>query len=417
MATVGGYVVLAALLLWVMRPPRGLHEAVFAIPAAAFVLLVGLERASAARHVAGRLGPTLAFVAGIFVIAEVADAVGLFDRAGAALAPLASRGDRTLVAGVAAVALLTTTVLSLDATAVLFTPVVIRLVRGRSSADAALLATVLMANGGSLLLPVANLTNLLVVQQTGVTYSAFFVRLAAPGLAAALVVTWICVRTTPFRVPALASTAPPVELPPWRQDRAAVAVVAGVVLVLAGFVVGSAEHVAPAWIACGGAIVLAALAMAIGRAKPRRLVGATSPGFLAFVLGLAVVVDAASRHGLGSWIDHRVPHGSSLWALAGMALLAALLANVVNNLPATLLLLPALAGRPTPLVLAALLGLNIGPSLTYTGSLATLLWRKVIRSEHVEPPVGRYLAAAWRSTAVALPVAVLVLWAVTRATG
>jgi arsenical pump membrane protein len=58
-----------------------------------------------------------------------------------------------------------------------------------------------------------------------------------------------------------------------------------------------------------------------------------------------------------------------------LALLAATLANVVNNLPATLALLPLVSGSPAA-VLAVLIGVNIGPNATYAGSLATLLWRR-----------------------------------------
>ena len=55
-----------------------------------------------------------------------------------------------------------------------------------------------------------------------------------------------------------------------------------------------------------------------------------------------------------------------------------MLANLVNNLPAILILLPALAPQGAGPVLAALIGVNIGPNLTYVGSLATLLWRRII---------------------------------------
>jgi arsenical pump membrane protein len=431
MATACSLAVLAVLLLCIVRPPRGLPEVAFAAPAAGIVLVTGLERWSSAREVVRTLGPTLAFVAGVFVLAEVADAVGLFERAGHWLEPLARRGERPLVVGVALVALLTTTVLSLDATVVLFTPVVVRLVRGRRSSDAALLATVLLANGGSTLLPVANLTNLLVVQQTGLGYGSFFVRMAAPGLVAALLITWICAR--PVGSSPEGAEQPPigpdhghavglhasgrVEPAPLLRDPVALFVAIGMMTVLAGFLVTSAARVAPAWVACLGAAVLSAVAVIGRRLTVRRAAGATSPGFLAFVLGLAVVVDASARHGLAAWIDHRVPHGEGLLALLAVAGLATLLANLVNNLPATLLLLPALAGRPTPLLLAALLGLNVGPSLTYSGSLATLLWRKVVREAGVEPASRRYFATAWASTTAALPAAVFVLWLVTRVTG
>jgi arsenical pump membrane protein len=77
---------------------------------------------------------------------------------------------------------------------------------------------------------------------------------------------------------------------------------------------------------------------------------------------------------------HRVvPDGTSLLAMLGVAALAALLSNFVNNLPATLVLLPvAAASGGVAQVLAVLIGVNIGPNLTYVGSLATVLWRRAV---------------------------------------
>ena len=62
-------------------------------------------------------------------------------------------------------------------------------------------------------------------------------------------------------------------------------------------------------------------------------------------------------------------------------MIAAVLANLINNLPATLVLLAALGASPAAgAVLAILIGVNVGPNLTYTGSLATLLWRRVLHA-------------------------------------
>src|SRR4029079_11147019 len=65
-------------------------------------------------------------------------------------------------------------------------------------------------------------------------------------------------------------------------------------------------------------------------------------------------------------------------ALLAMAVLATLLASLLTNLSATILLVPMVAPLGTTAVLAALLGLNIGSGLTWTGSLANLLWRRTL---------------------------------------
>jgi arsenical pump membrane protein len=90
--------------------------------------------------------------------------------------------------------------------------------------------------------------------------------------------------------------------------------------------------------------------------------------------------------------------------------IAAVLANVVNNLPATLLLLAALDPGPAPaIVLAVLLGVNIGPNLTYVGSVATLLWRQVLGSEH-RPRSGEFTVLGLLTVPLALVAATVALW-------
>ena len=109
---------------------------------------------------------------------------------------------------------------------------------------------------------------------------------------------------------------------------------------------------------------------------------AAEPGFLVFVLGLGVIVAAAERPRAGRRSSARPPgRRGAAGAAARRRRRAPLLANLVNNLPATLILVPvAAAAGPAP-VLAVLIGVNVGPNLTYVGSLATLLWRRVLHRE------------------------------------
>ena len=155
-----------------------------------------------------------------------------------------------------------------------------------------------------------------------------------------------------------------------------------VLLTLAGFVVTSFAGVNPAWAALGGAVLLAGRGLARRTETPAGVARAIGVEFLLFVLGLGVVVESVVRNGLGAALTRIIPGGSSLLTLLALAGLAALLANVVNNLPAVLVLLSVLRAAgllasPGP-VLAVLIGVNVGPNLTYAGSLATLLWRRLL---------------------------------------
>jgi arsenical pump membrane protein len=139
-----------------------------------------------------------------------------------------------------------------------------------------------------------------------------------------------------------------------------------------------------------------------------RLVAEASPGFCLFVLALAVIVEAVTRHGLGSVLAHLMPDGSGLAALLGAAVLAAVLANLVNNLPATLALVPLAAGRPA-LMLAMLVGVNVGPNMTYAGSLATMLWRRLLPAD-LKPEAREFHLLGAVTVPVILALATLALW-------
>jgi arsenical pump membrane protein len=97
--------------------------------------------------------------------------------------------------------------------------------------------------------------------------------------------------------------------------------------------------------------------------------------------------------------------------------LVALLANLVNNVPATLVLASVVPAGATGRLLAMLLGVNVGPNLTYTGSLATPLWRRVVRAAGLEPSRGAFFQFAVIATPVALVVSTVMLWLTLRVTG
>jgi arsenical pump membrane protein len=139
--------------------------------------------------------------------------------------------------------------------------------------------------------------------------------------------------------------------------------------------------------------------------------------FLAFVLALGLVVKAVSLHGLSSLVAHLVPNGTSLGSLLLVAAVAAVLANVINNLPAVLILLPAAAAAGPGVVLAVLIGVNAGPNLTYVGSLATLLWRRVLRKRGEELPASEFLRLGVVTVPPVLLASTLALWASLRLVG
>jgi arsenical pump membrane protein len=359
--------------------PFGWPEALVAVPAAALLILAGAISLDHARAEAARLGPVVGFLAAVLVLAKLCDDEGLFAACGAWMSRAAAGSPRRLLAWVFVIASATTAVLSLDATVVLLTPVVFA-TTGRLGVRAKphVYACAHLSNSASLLLPVSNLTNLLAFASAGLSFSRFAALMALPWLTAIGIEYLVLRRFFAADLNIAASTgAGQDEQPPPPMPMFTLAVVA---LILAGFALASLAGINPAWVAAAGALVLAIRALSRRRTSAKQLVSAASPLFLAFVLALGIVVRAVVDHGLAGALGHLIPTGTSLPALLGLAALAALLANVINNLPAVLVLLPLAAPHGAGAVLAVLLGVNIGPNLTYAGSLATLLWRRVVHA-------------------------------------
>jgi len=309
------------------------------------------------------------------------------------------------------IASVTTAVLSLDATVVLLTPVVFATAaRLEARARPHVYACTHLANSASLLLPVSNLTNLLAFAASGLAFGRFAALMAVPWLAAigveyAVFGRFFASDLNTGGISTGGRTGPGPGTPPPRVTLVVVA------LTLAGFAAASAAGVNPAWAAFTGAAVLAARALARRTVAPAALVRAADPPFLLFVLGLGIVVQAVTDNGLGQRLALLLPSGTGLPALLATAALAAALANVCNNLPAVLVLLPLAAPSGAGAVLAVLLGVNIGPNLTYTGSLATLLWRRIAHHHGSAPDLGEFTRLGLLTVPAALVLGVLALWA------
>jgi arsenical pump membrane protein len=385
---------------------RVVPEAAVTCLGAALLVLAGATSVDQARHAVSELGSTVCFLAALLVLAEGCRREGLFTAIGALLARRAGGSPRMLLALVFAVASAVTVVLSLDATVVLLTPIVlVTAAQLRTSPRPHAFACAHLANSASLLLPVSNLTNLLAFHASGLSFTRFGALMALPW-SAAIAVEWT-VLSRWFRPEAgggAVGTAPAAGAWP----RLPLAILA---LTLAGFALSSVAGVQPVWIAAAGAVAITLPALARRTATPAQIVRSADPAFLLFVLALGVIVGAASRHGLESALRHLLPGGSGLLDLLAIAALCALLANAVNNLPAILIALPALAASAGPgPVLAALIGVNIGPNLTYVGSLATLLWRRALRAEGESVALGEFTLLGLLSAPAAILAATVALW-------
>ncbi|KKF03399.1 arsenic transporter [Mycolicibacterium obuense] len=424
-ATVLSVALVAAVMVFAVVRPRGLPEIAAALPAAVIAVAAGLVSWPAARSAVADMAPTVGFLAAILVLAHLADAMGVF----AWIAHQLRRGSRgsptRLLSLVFVAASATTAILSLDATVVLLTPVVIATAQAlRMDPRPHSYASAHLSNTASTLLPVSNLTNLLAFAATGLTFVEFTTVMALPwivSIVAELVVFRIFFARQ-LRAPADApgaaraavaddvtgtSEATGVDSAP-PMPTAALAVLA---LTLAGFAVSGFVGVAPGWVAAAGAVVLAGFALRARRTTVRRTLAAADVLFCGFVLALAVVVAAVSDGPIGRALAEHLPREPTLLGLLVVAAVAAVISNLVNNLPATLLLLAAIGTHAPPaLILAVLLGVNIGPNLTYVGSLAIMLWRRASAAAGADPQLRVYTVLGLLTVPTALVASVLALW-------
>jgi len=184
-----------------------------------------------------------------------------------------------------------TAILSLDTTAVMLTPVMLALVkRLKLPAAPYIVLCALVANVGSLLLPISNLTNILFADAFHLTFAAFAARMIAPQLVA-LVITYALLRRHFRREISNCfdgeSLPEPDGMVPNRIYFLVCVTVLGVVLI--GYFVAPFVGIEPYVVAFAGSGVLAIAGAATGRVRIRA-VGELSWGVFPFVVGLFVAV-------------------------------------------------------------------------------------------------------------------------------
>lgn len=401
----------AAVLAFAIVRPHGLPEIVVAGPAAVIVVLTGALSFTEARDEVAAMTPTVIFLVAVLILAHAADALDVFHWVSQVLRRQSRRDPRRLLGYVFAAAAMTTAILSLDATVVLLTPAVIVAARSiGASPRPPSYAAAHLSNTASTLLPVSNLTNLIAFSATGLTFLHFTALMALPWIVAILIeylIFRIFFRTelspvAPVGPVASATHAPPPTLP--------LVVIAATLL---GFAASGFVGVEPAWVAVAGACALGGVALRRRRTNLARMLYAADLWFCAFVLVLGVVVAALAHGPIGDAVAKVLPSDTTFVSLLIVGAVAALTANLVNNLPATLLMIAALGpSAPPGLLLAMLIGVNLGPNLTYVGSLATMLWRRVATSVGAAPTLATFTRLGLATTPLTLLGAISALWLV-----
>lgn len=388
----------------IARPLRW-PEAVWAIAGAALIVALGLLPAGQAWSGVLKGLDVYMFLAGMMLLSELARHEGLFDWLAALATSHAAGSAARLFALIYAVGAVVTVFLSNDATAVVFTPAVAAATRAAKVSNPLpyLLICAFIANAASFVLPISNPANLVVFggghMPTLLDWLAQFALPSFAAIAATYVVLRVVLRST-LRSERLAEDG---ETPPLsRGGKIAGASIAVTALVLLAASAAGIDLGLPTLLAGAGAT---GLIVVWARTDPRILLRDISWGVIPLVAGLFVLVEALDHTGVLGAIAASLRTGAHAPAATAAAsgVAVAFASNAANNLPVGLVAAGALRQAPVSQAVAGaiLIGVDLGPNLSVTGSLATILWLGVLRREGLSVSGWQFLKLG----AIAMPIA------------
>ncbi len=414
MSTLYTLAIFVGTLTLILAKPRGSSEGWWAALGAVAMIALRIVTPAQAFAMVWLSRNVILFLLALLLLSALLESSGFFEWAALHASRRAGGDGRRLFRNVFLLGALVTTGLSLDTTAIMLTPIVVAFVqRLRLPARPYVIATAFVANVASLTLPISNLTNLLFADAFHIPFGRFAARMMAPQLVAAGMTYFLSRARFRKELPAsfdardLPEPSSVVPDPPY--FRAAVLVLA---LVLLGYFVMPAIHIEPYVVAFGGALVLALLGIRRRRVGLRTL-REVPWGLFPLVLGLFVVVRGVENLGIemiaSRWLSTMDGHSVGRVLIASGSTAAA--SNLMNNLPAALLARSVLQepGSDAAAVFGALLGLNIGPTILPTGSLATLLVLDIARKKGERVSGLEMIKLGWWLTPVVLVLASLTL--------
>lgn len=324
------------------------------------------------------------FLIGMMLLAELARQEGLFDWLAAKAARQARGSASRLFTLVFAVGTIVTIFLSNDATAVVLTPAVAAIAKAADAKEPLpyLLICAFIANAASFVLPISNPANLVIYGSHMPPLLHWLPQYALPSVLSILatygVLRWS--QTGHLRQALSSEIAVPALSGGGKTAAAGIVVTAVVLLVSSGFDIQLGLPTFLAGVATAAAVLMRSKSSVIGVARN------VSWGVLPLVAGLFVLVEALGKTGVTGRLAellHGLVQDSATGAAWAAGLVLAIGSNLVNNLPAGLVAgqVVELAHVPEHVRSAVLIGVDLGPNLSITGSLATILWLTALRRE------------------------------------
>jgi arsenical pump membrane protein len=399
-------------ILCMLLRPRRIAEVYWVCAGAILLVFTRLLSLTQAAHAVYAGLQVYLFLAGMMILAALAHEEGVFDWVADVAARHAGRSRARLFMLLYLAGTVITALLSNDATAVVLTPAVLAVVRrAKVEAKPYLLACAFVANAASFVFPISNPANLVTFDGQMPPLRMWLRIFLLPSLAS-ISLTFLCLRWL---------TRQDLRGELSAQERRVLLSTEGK-LALAGLVIGAVVLVSCSALGfplgvptCCAAVFATALVTWRDRGIPLKVVRGVSWTVLPLVAGLFVIVEALQNAGLLrlGLLGLQALARMAAWEAKGIAaIVVALLSNGMNNLPAALMSGAAIryAQEPTMVAHAILIGVDLGPNLCVTGSLATILWLIVLRRERVEISALEFFKVGIIAMPVALVAALLVLW-------
>jgi arsenical pump membrane protein len=334
------------------------------------------------------------FLAGMMLIAEVARQEDVFGWAAALAVQFAHGSPQRLFALVYAVGTVVTVLLSNDATAVVLTPAVYAATRAAGATPLPyLFVCAFIANAASFVLPISNPANLVIFGENMPHLAAWLKQFGVPSIVS-IVVTYLTLRMTQRRPLAQEKIAR--EFPSPRLAHGGRLTLWGIGAIAVVLLCCSALDVQLGLptLVCG--VVTTAIVLALNRQSPWPVITGVSWGVLPLVAGLFVLVEALDHTGVIAALSdrlHAAVADSTAGATYSVGLIVGVASNLMNNLPVGLIVGSVVAADnlPSQVVGSMLIGVDLGPNLSVTGSLATILWLVVLRREGLEVGTWSFL--------------------------
>jgi len=418
--------IFAGTLYLVIRRPRNLNTGISALLGALLALLAGAITLADVRSVVGIVwDATLALVA-IMIISALLEQAGFFRWAALHMARHAGGSGRGVFVAVILLATVVSAFFTNDATVLIVTPIVLEMAEAlgfdRRSFLPFAMACGFIADAMSIPLAVSNLTNMIVARYFDLAFARFALAMLLPSVTCLLVTTavllWYYRREIPSRVDVSGLATPESAVRDPFLFRTGVVVVSSMVL---AFLFNRTLFAVPtSLVMSAGAIVLLLASFKNRVVEPWQAIRHAPWHVVAFAVGMYLVVFAVGKAGLTDLtaraLQGLTAHGLGI-TIVGTGALVAVLSAVMNNLPGVLVGTLAVAATGAAgllgegMVMATVIGADIGPKLTPIGSLATLMWLHTLQGRGLTITWGRYLRTALVITPPVLLATLAALWA------